>query len=96
MIPAKTALCIAAVNNPLALWCRNVFTLVAGLFSRVAAMSGSTLGPWAIQAEPLKFARRLAHSLDCNKTSSAELVDCLRAVDASDIMKVNSKIYGKV
>ncbi|XP_047738406.1 neuroligin-3 [Hyalella azteca] len=57
-----------------------------GLFSRVAAMSGCALGPWAIQRRPLHFARRLGLSLACDDPDSRRLVDCLRGVDAHDLL----------
>ena len=51
-------------------------------------MSGSTLGPWAVQKRPEKFAKRLAKSVNCTTKTHKSMMDCLRSVDHEAIMKV--------
>ncbi|XP_049814167.1 juvenile hormone esterase-like isoform X3 [Schistocerca nitens] len=53
-----------------------------GLFQRVIAQSGSALDAWALPVrEPGRQARRHAALVNCTRSSSAELVACLRGVD---------------
>ena len=62
--------------------------LSAGLFNRVAALSGCTLAPWSVQSSPNEFAQKLAKGVDCPTTSSEILVDCLRRVEPYFIIQV--------
>ncbi|XP_054273063.1 esterase FE4-like isoform X1 [Macrosteles quadrilineatus] len=59
-----------------------------GLFHKAISQSGTALCPWAIStaARHRELAAQLAQLTGCSFTSSQELVDCLRALPAQDIV----------
>lgn len=61
----------------------------AGLFHRAIAMSGTALCVWAHAPpnEPLENARKLAESVNCPTGTAHHMVECLRTVDAMEIVK---------
>lgn len=55
-------------------------------------MSGSLFAPWAISHYPKDAAEAVAHLLGCRSHSvDAELLDCLRSRDVSDILQAFSR-----
>nr|CAH7765715.1 unnamed protein product [Callosobruchus chinensis] len=54
-----------------------------GLFHRGISVSGTVLGSWALQFEPLDTARNLAQNVGCNFTDTKKMVDCLKTRPAS-------------
>lgn len=65
-----------------------------GLFHRAIAQSGSALCEWALEREPLQFAREVAQTVGCPTDNSIDLVECLRRTHYSEILRAQSK--GKV
>ncbi|XP_066965031.1 bile salt-activated lipase-like isoform X2 [Macrobrachium rosenbergii] len=59
--------------------------LSRGLFSRAAALSGCAMAPWALQASPQRFAKKLAQDVGCPKAPIPDLLACLRRTDAMTI-----------
>ena len=64
-----------------------------GLFSRAFSMSGSALAWWANIPHQERTAARLARALDCPTRNSAEMLSCLRAQSASEIMVAQASLY---
>uniref|UniRef100_A0A1B6DM88 Carboxylic ester hydrolase n=1 Tax=Clastoptera arizonana TaxID=38151 RepID=A0A1B6DM88_9HEMI len=56
-----------------------------GLFIRAIAQSGSVLGGWAINRDPVALGTRLAGLLNCKGTSSQDIYTCLKAIPAQNI-----------
>ncbi|XP_053328380.1 bile salt-activated lipase [Spea bombifrons] len=52
-----------------------------GLIKRAISQSGVGLCPWAIQQEPLKWAKQLASRVGCPVDDTAALANCLRGTD---------------
>ncbi|KAE8582583.1 hypothetical protein XENTR_v10020177 [Xenopus tropicalis] len=52
-----------------------------GLIKRAISQSGVGLCPWAIQRDPLTWAKSLASKLGCPVNNTKELADCLRNTD---------------
>ncbi|NXI71264.1 CEL lipase, partial [Anseranas semipalmata] len=53
----------------------------AGLFKRAISQSGVALCGWAIQKNPLAWARKIGLSLGCPTENTAALANCLRVSD---------------
>ena len=62
-----------------------------GLFSAVIAQSGSALCDWAVERRPRKFAQEVASSLGCPVDPSDRLVECLRTMSPSALLRAQSK-----
>ncbi len=76
---------------------REIFKLnlcLKGLFHRAIAQSGSALCDWAIERSPLIFAREVAQSVGCPTSRNSDLVECLRKIHFSQLLKAQSR--GKV
>ncbi|XP_046579765.1 cholinesterase 2-like isoform X1 [Haliotis rubra] len=57
-----------------------------GLFQRTVMQSGSASSSWAYTRNSLKYARQLAHKLNCSSQSSpASMVTCLRTLPAKKL-----------
>ncbi|KAG8193968.1 hypothetical protein JTE90_013663 [Oedothorax gibbosus] len=67
-----------------------------GLFNRTIMQSGSALCDWALEGEPLGYAREIAQRVKCPTDSSTALVDCLRLKPVTDILGAQKdiKIFG--
>ncbi|XP_054158657.1 neuroligin-4, X-linked-like [Oppia nitens] len=63
--------------------------MAKGLFSRVALMSGSALGPAAIARDADTYARHLAKAINCPNFDNVVMVDCLRQKSVAEIMSVD-------
>ncbi|KAF2904191.1 hypothetical protein ILUMI_01983 [Ignelater luminosus] len=61
--------------------------LSRGLFHRGISQGGTALAPWALHKAPLKEARRLGASVDCDKSSTEELIKCLKQKPAIQIIQ---------
>lgn len=62
-----------------------------GLFHRAIAQSGSALCDWAIEKDPLSFAQGVAESVGCPNNSNERMVECLRTISASSLLRAQSK-----
>lgn len=62
-----------------------------GLFHRAIAQSGSALCDWAIEKDPLNFAQAVADSVGCPNNSNERMVECLRTISASALLRAQSK-----
>ena len=62
-----------------------------GLFSAVIAQSGSALCDWAVERRPRKFAQEVAQTLGCPINPSDRLVDCLRRMSPSALLRSQGK-----
>ena len=67
--------------------------LTDGLFQRAAALSGSALCWWADVPHPRKTAVALGAAVGCTTSSSAALLDCLRATKAEALMAAEATLY---
>ncbi|XP_067658242.1 bile salt-activated lipase-like [Haliotis asinina] len=57
-----------------------------GLFQRIIMQSGSASSSWAHTRNTLKYARQLAHKVNCSSHSdSASMIACLRTVSAKKL-----------
>ncbi|XP_075690825.1 bile salt-activated lipase-like [Rhinoderma darwinii] len=56
-----------------------------GLIKRAIGQSGVGLCPWAIQRDPLKWAKQLASRVGCPVNDTAALANCLKKTDAKAI-----------
>ncbi|XP_063794569.1 bile salt-activated lipase-like [Pseudophryne corroboree] len=56
-----------------------------GLIKRAISQSGVGLCPWAIQQDPLRWAKQIAGKVGCPVHDTAELANCLRSTDPSAI-----------
>ncbi|XP_069603710.1 bile salt-activated lipase-like [Ranitomeya imitator] len=56
-----------------------------GLVKRAISQSGVGLCPWAIQPDPLVWAKQVASKLGCPVDDTAALANCLRATDPVDV-----------
>jgi carboxylesterase type B len=61
-----------------------------GLIHGAVAHSGTPICPWAYQENPLSFAKKLAADLNC-PTSSQELAECIKKLDAEDVITASHK-----
>ncbi|KAM4663370.1 bile salt-activated lipase [Discoglossus pictus] len=52
-----------------------------GLIKRAISQSGVGLCPWAIQRDPLVWAKQIATKVGCPVNDTAELANCLKATD---------------
>ena len=58
-----------------------------GLFDGAIAESGSSLCNWAFSKESsIENMKRLAMDLNCNRSSSKDIMDCLREKSPTDIL----------
>ncbi|CAG9768327.1 unnamed protein product [Ceutorhynchus assimilis] len=66
-----------------------VSTMSQGLFHKGIAMSGTALCVWALapNKEGIENSKKLAKSFDCPTESTKNMVECLRQVDAMEIVK---------
>ncbi|KAK3927494.1 Venom carboxylesterase-6 [Frankliniella fusca] len=72
--------------------------LSKGLFHRVVGMSGSPLNPWAQQPSARANAMRVASLANCTRPSTAEMVACLQAKDATELVQLQKhfqEVWGK-
>ncbi|CAG0902144.1 unnamed protein product [Darwinula stevensoni] len=60
--------------------------LARGLFANAIAMSGVATDPWVLQWEAREVAERLGEMVGCPKDSSHALVECLRTIDARELV----------
>ncbi|KAK5640303.1 hypothetical protein RI129_011114 [Pyrocoelia pectoralis] len=69
--------------------------LTRGLISGAIMQSGSALAPWAMSSYERAKNKTvaLAKSLGCSSTDSKHLVQCLRGINAVDIVQAASKLY---
>lgn len=49
--------------------------------------------PWALTKNPLENAKKVAQELNCSTESSQEMVDCLRKVEAKQLMKAMKVVF---
>ena len=63
-----------------------------GLFHGAIAQSGSPLCDWSIESNPLRFARDVAESVGCPSSPTQRLVDCLRTISPSALLRAQSKV----
>uniref|UniRef100_A0A646QJ45 Carboxylic ester hydrolase n=1 Tax=Hemiscolopendra marginata TaxID=943146 RepID=A0A646QJ45_9MYRI len=61
------------------------------LFHRVVSMSGSVLGSWALQKDPMYWAKTFAKDVNCMTDDSYELVECLRSKSPRELMEKENK-----
>jgi carboxylesterase type B len=61
------------------------------LFHRAIAQSGSALCDWAIERNPQDFARKVGETLGCPLSSSQQLVECMRTMSPSALLRAQSK-----
>ncbi|KAJ8963213.1 hypothetical protein NQ318_018679 [Aromia moschata] len=57
-----------------------------GLFHRGFSQSGTSLQHWALVEEPLLKAQTVARNLSCTIESTRPMVDCLKKIDAEDLV----------
>lgn len=73
-----------------------IFHLVSpasqGLFHRAIAQSGSALCDWAIERNPLRFSRDVAESVGCPSSPTLRMVECLRTISSSALLRAQSKV----
>jgi len=62
-----------------------------GLFSAAIAQSGSALCDWAVERNPRKFATDIASSVGCPIDPSDRMVDCLRTISPTALLKAQAK-----
>ncbi|CAH2002361.1 unnamed protein product [Acanthoscelides obtectus] len=62
-----------------------------GLFHRGWSASGTALGRWALQEEPLKAAKRLAENVGCDFEETEKMVKCLKTRPASLLVEKTSR-----
>lgn len=62
-----------------------------GLFHRAIAQSGSALCDWAVERDPLSFAQTIAQSVGCTQSTSDTMVECLRTISSSSLLRAQSK-----
>ncbi|KAG7169111.1 Neuroligin-2-like, partial [Homarus americanus] len=63
------------------------------LFHRAVLMSGSSLAPWSLVHDPMKYTRQLTHSINCSHTPLGdELKKCLRTKNLHLIMKAQVEV----
>ncbi|GFV73674.1 bile salt-activated lipase [Trichonephila clavipes] len=62
-----------------------------GLFSRAIMQSGSALCDWALEGEPLGFAREIAQRAKCPTDSSSAILDCMRLKPVMDILNAQKE-----
>nr|KAG5714040.1 hypothetical protein BaRGS_020368 [Batillaria attramentaria] len=84
----------SAVNPYLAL----AATVAAGLFHKAIMESGVSLGDWAVaypgvDPKPRERAVKLASEMGCETADSAQMVTCLRAKDAMDIINATTDMF---
>lgn len=63
---------------------------VAGLIHRVIAQSGSGIGAWASDPEPVDHAREIAKYAGCDQPDDDLLAKCLRSKTARRIINAHS------
>lgn len=63
-----------------------------GLFHGAIAQSGSPLCDWSIESNPSRFARDVAESVGCPSSPTQRLVDCLRTISPSALLRAQSKV----
>uniref|UniRef100_T1KVJ7 Carboxylesterase type B domain-containing protein n=1 Tax=Tetranychus urticae TaxID=32264 RepID=T1KVJ7_TETUR len=71
--------------------------LSQGKFHRAIMQSGSGLCHWAMERQPLEYAKEIAENTGCPTVTSAALVDCLQKVSVDKILKAQTrgKIFGE-
>ncbi|XP_066976012.1 neuroligin-2-like [Macrobrachium rosenbergii] len=63
------------------------------LFHRAILMSGSSLAPWALVNDPMKYTRQIAQALNCSHTPLGdELKTCLRGKNLHHIMQAQVEV----
>ncbi|KAK0180119.1 hypothetical protein PV327_005793 [Microctonus hyperodae] len=71
--------------------------ITKGLFHRYIAQSGSALCPWGFSDsnEYKNYAFELGKQFNCSTNSSEDLINCLRKIDAYDLI-INSNVFSGV
>lgn len=71
-----------------------MYNYLTGLFHRAISQSGTIHCPWALHqpGQAKKKAIHLGSMLNCPTTSSIELVNCLRKINAVDIIKMQEQM----
>ncbi|XP_043213278.1 neuroligin-2-like [Amphibalanus amphitrite] len=59
------------------------------LFQRVILMSGSSLSPWAMTADPINVTVSVARALNCSMQSDHQLLECLRSKPVRQLVNVD-------
>ncbi|XP_021945103.2 esterase E4 isoform X1 [Folsomia candida] len=60
-----------------------------GLFHKGISESGTAIQIWTLSKRPKEQAKRLATQLNCPTHSVSDMIDCLRKLDASSLVKVH-------
>ena len=61
---------------------------MSGLFQQAILQSGTESAPWAVnipKTQPEDYLRQVAQSFNCSVNTSVEIVECLQAVDATEL-----------
>ncbi|XP_060253977.1 carboxylesterase 4A isoform X5 [Ovis aries] len=66
--------------------------LARGLFHRAISQSGTAVFQIFITPDPLKMAKKIAQLAGCNHNSTKILVDCLRTLSGTEVMRVSQKM----
>ena len=66
---------------------RRVKEEFSGLFHRGISQSGCAFCFWSIDENPSRLTNALANTFNCTTENSHKLVDCLRDVDATALVK---------
>ncbi|PSN53820.1 hypothetical protein C0J52_04632 [Blattella germanica] len=61
-----------------------------GLFTQVIAQSGSALGTWVMDENPLRSARSIAKLANCTQEDVQDLTDCLKNISAQQLLVAHS------
>ena len=62
-----------------------------GLFHRVIGQSGSMLSDWALDREAAEHGWRIVELAGCKKEEYADTIDCLRTIDAAELVEAQRK-----
>ena len=67
----------------------------AGLFQRAVLMGGSALSPWALTRQAEEFKAQVARRMDCNvdenQSADADIGECLRNKDLSELLQIEAE-----
>ncbi|GLG98111.1 Esterase E4 [Gryllus bimaculatus] len=62
-----------------------------GLFHGAISESGAMMNPWALAWAPYETSRRLASAVGCTGDDDDEVVECLRQVDATELVRASEE-----
>ncbi|XP_052795127.1 cholinesterase 1-like isoform X2 [Mya arenaria] len=65
------------------------------LVHRAILQSGTALAFWAVEREPLHKAKRLGSYLNCTSEITSKLAECLRSVDAEQLISIVRDVDGE-